>query len=68
MDFISWNDFIQPTNPKASIFFGLLFTVIVTLAAWYETREKKTVVVVFVAGVSIVVIGVIVLKYFGYYS
>lgn len=68
MDFISWNDFIQPTNPKASIYFGLLFTVIVTLAAWYGTKEKKTVVVVFIAGLIVVIFGILLLNVSGYYD
>ena len=68
MDFLSWNDFIQPTNPIASIFFGLIFAVIVTAAAWLETREKKTAVVVFVTGVIVVIVGVFSLCMFGYYK
>ncbi|WP_042146383.1 hypothetical protein [Paucisalibacillus sp. EB02] len=68
MDFLSWHDFIQPTNPIASIFFGLIFAIIVTLAAWFETREKKTAVVFFAIGIIVVIVGVVVLNIFGYYK
>jgi uncharacterized membrane protein HdeD (DUF308 family) len=68
MDFLSWNDFIQPTNPLASIFFGFIFTIIVTVAAWLETREKKTAMIVFFTGIIVVIIGVFALNIFGYYK
>ncbi|WP_026906464.1 hypothetical protein [Paucisalibacillus globulus] len=68
MDFLSWNDFIQPTNPLASIFFGFIFTIIVTVAAWLETKEKKTAIIFFITGVIIVIIGVFALSIFGYYK
>ena len=68
MDFLSWNDLIQPTNPFASLFFGLIFTTIVTIAAWLETKEKKTTIIVFLTGLVIVIVGVILLNVFGYYE
>lgn len=68
MDFLSWNDFIQPTNPLAALFFGFIFTIIVTTAAWFESKEIKTASIVFGIGISVVVVGVILLHVFGYYN
>ncbi len=68
MDFLSWNDFIQPTNPLAALFFGLVFTTIATGAAWLETKEKRIAIAVFIIGLIVVTVGVLLLNYFGYYE
>ncbi|MDR4887081.1 hypothetical protein RGU12_05875 [Fredinandcohnia sp. QZ13] len=39
MDFLSVNDWITPTNPYASLFFGLLFTIVVGVVVWLDTRK-----------------------------
>lgn len=42
MDFLSWYDWLTPTNPMASIFFGLIFTVIVGVTVWWDTRKMRS--------------------------
>lgn len=68
MDFINWYDWIQPTNPFASIFFGIIFTLIITLVVWFETKGIKSTGIVFLAGLGVTIIGVILLNLIGYYS
>lgn len=68
MDFINWYDWIQPTNPFASIFFGIIFILIITLVVWFETKGIKSTGIVFLAGLGVTIIGVILLNLIGYYS
>ncbi|OZU89656.1 hypothetical protein CIL03_00505 [Virgibacillus indicus] len=68
MDFINWYDWIQPTNPFASIFFGIISTLIITLVVWFETKGIKSTGIVFLAGLGVTIIGVILLNLIGYYS
>ncbi|HLR73901.1 MAG TPA: hypothetical protein VK077_01435 [Virgibacillus sp.] len=68
MDWLSINDFITPTNPWAALFFGLIFTVIIGAIIWFETKEKRAMLIAFiVAGMSaIVIVGF--LYVMGFYS
>jgi type IV secretory pathway VirB6-like protein len=68
MDFLNWYNWITPTNPFASLFFGILFTIILGITVWVETRRLKTVLVTTVTGVIITCIGVAVLNAIGYYA
>ncbi|SEN05609.1 hypothetical protein SAMN05192533_108185 [Mesobacillus persicus] len=68
MGFLNWYDWIQPTNPFASIFFGLIFSIIITLVVWFDTKEAKTCGVVLVTGIGVSIIGVVVLNTIGYYG
>ncbi|MCP3029006.1 hypothetical protein [Halobacillus sp. A5] len=68
MNFISWFDWITPTNPFASLFFGILFTIILGVTIWVETRNFKTVLITTITGIVITGIGVSLLNVIGYYS
>jgi hypothetical protein len=68
MDFLNWYDWIQPTNPFASIFFGVIFSVIITIIVWFDTKEAKTTGIVFAAGIVVTIIGVFLLNIIGYYG
>lgn len=67
MDFLSWYDWITPTNPFASIFFGILFTIIVGITVWFDTKQLRTVLVTAVTGVIVTGVGVAILNAIGYY-
>lgn len=68
MDFLNWYDWITPTNPYASIFFGVLFTIIIAIIVWFESKRVKTTFITFLAGISLSVIGVIILNLIGFYA
>ncbi|WP_047984368.1 hypothetical protein [Ornithinibacillus californiensis] len=68
MDFLNWYDWIQPTNPFASILFGVIFSVIITIIVWFDTKEAKTTGIVFAAGIIVTIIGVFLLNIIGYYG
>ncbi|WP_409304953.1 hypothetical protein [Peribacillus sp. SCS-155] len=67
MSWINWYDLITPTNPFASMFFGLAFSIIMAWSIWYSTKEKETVWIALLSGCLISVIGVIVLNVIGFY-
>ncbi|WP_164215735.1 hypothetical protein [Virgibacillus sp. YIM 98842] len=67
MDWLQTNDFLIPTNPYAALFFGIMFTIIVGIIVWIETKEKKTVLIVFIAGCLVSVIGSTLLHFIGFY-
>ncbi len=68
MDFLSWYDWITPTNPLASIFFGILFTIIVGITVWVDTKQIRTVTVTAITGIVATGIGVIILNAIGFYA
>lgn len=68
MNFLNWYDWIQPTNPFASLFFGLIFTVIVSLVIWLDTKTKKTAGIALLAGLGVTVVGVTILNAVGFYG
>ncbi|GEN52320.1 hypothetical protein HFA01_05820 [Halobacillus faecis] len=68
MNLISWFDWITPTNPFASFFFGILFTIILGFTVWVETRNFKTVLITTSTGIVVTAIGVSLLNLIGYYS
>lgn len=67
MDWLQANDFLMPTNPYAALFFGVMFTFIVGIVVWFETKEKKMGLGVFVVGCLVSLIGVTFLYLFGFY-
>lgn len=67
MDFLNWYDWITPTNPYASIFFGVIFTIIIAFVVWFDTKEIKTTLITFLSGLGVTVIGVIILNLIGFY-
>lgn len=68
MDGLQWYDWIQPTDPFASIFFGILFSIILSVIAWLDTREIKKSIVLFLLGIVVVIVLVLILYVFGYYG
>ncbi|MFJ8070692.1 hypothetical protein ACIQZD_17310 [Peribacillus sp. NPDC096447] len=68
MDFLNWYDWIQPTNPYASIFFGIIFTILTGLITWFDTKKIRTFVLIIAGGLSFTIIGVIILNSVGYYG
>lgn len=67
MDFLRINDWITPTNPYASLFFGLLFTIIVGIVVWIDTRRLKTLLVVLLTGGIVSIVEVLILQAAGFY-
>ncbi|TXC93050.1 hypothetical protein FS935_02320 [Metabacillus litoralis] len=68
MDFLSWYDWITPTNPFASIFFGIIFTIIGGITVWVNTKRLKTVLVTAITGIAVTGIGVAILNTIGFYA
>lgn len=68
MDFLHWYDWIQPTNPYASIFFGVIFSTIIAGVVWLNSKEVKTTAITFITVLSVTFIGVIILNLIGYYG
>jgi type IV secretory pathway VirB6-like protein len=67
VDFLSWYDWITPTNPLASIFFGILFTIILGITVWVDTKQLRTVIVTAITGIAVTGIGVVILNAIGFY-
>ncbi|QAS52946.1 hypothetical protein [Halobacillus litoralis] len=67
MSSISWFDWITPTNPVASLFFGILFTIIIGITVWVEARDLKTVVVTTITGIIVTCVGTAILNVIGFY-
>ncbi|MEH7383534.1 hypothetical protein V7138_23955 [Bacillus sp. JJ1533] len=67
MDFLSVNDWINPSNPYASLFFGFLVTMVVGVVVWLDTRRFNTLLIVLVTGSIVSIVGVIILQAVGYY-
>ncbi|MFA1819711.1 hypothetical protein ACDX78_05850 [Virgibacillus oceani] len=67
MDWLQSYDFLAPTNPYAALFFGVTFTIIIATVVWFETKEKKTVVVLLFIGCLLSLILVSVLNFIGFY-
>jgi|GEM_PF-2431837 len=68
MEWLSIHDFIVPTNPLAALFFGIVFAIIISLFAWYETRNKKTVILSLLIVCAFVVLLVGFLHMIGFYK
>ena len=68
MNMIQWLDWITPTNPLASSFFGVLFTIILVVMVWFETRSVSTTFVTALTGILTTGIGVAVLSVMGFYT
>ena len=68
MGFINGYDWITPTNPYASIFFGVMFTLIIACVIWFETKEIRTSFITLSTGIVVTLIGVFILNLIGYYS
>ncbi len=68
MDFLHMYDWITPTNPFASLFFGIIFTIIMSFVIWFETKERKTTGIALGTGISVTIVGVIFLNAIGHYG
>ncbi|RSD28701.1 hypothetical protein [Mesobacillus subterraneus] len=68
MDFLNWYDWITPTNPYAAIFFGIIFTIIVAFTVWFDSKNKRTVGIAAITGLSVILIGVFLLNVIGFYG
>lgn len=68
MGFLSRYDWIQPTNPYAAVFFGIIFTIIIACVVWLDAKEIKTTVITFLTGLGITIIGVLILRLIGFYG
>ncbi len=67
MNWLSWNDFLAPSNPFAALLFGIAGTLIVGLSIWFETKAKRTLLVAVISGVLTTIIGVCLLTFLGFY-
>lgn len=68
MDFLSWYDWITPTNPFASLFFGIIFTVIIGITVWIDTKKVRTATLAMVVGSVVTIFGVTLLNLIGFYG
>lgn len=68
MNWLSVNDFITPTNPWAALLFGFIFAVIICIIMWFETKEKRAVLIALIVTSmsSIIIVGF--LYMIGFYS
>ncbi|KGP92007.1 hypothetical protein N780_15945 [Pontibacillus chungwhensis BH030062] len=68
MDFLNWYDWITPTNPQASLFLGIMFTLLLGIFVWFETKRRQAFVWTMVTGMIVTSLGVYFLQWFGYYG
>ena len=68
MSSLHWYDWIQPTSPYASFFFGIIFTIIVAITVWVNTRKKTSTCFAALAGMGFTAIVVYILVLTGFYS
>jgi hypothetical protein len=68
MDFLSWYDWITPTNPYAALFFGFLFTIIIGITVWIDTKKLRTFTLAMAVGLAVTISGVTLLNFVGFYG
>ncbi len=68
MNNMSVHDFIVPTNPIAALLFGILFTFIVVIIVYVETKELKVSLYTLLIAVTFVSLAVFLLYQIGYYK
>lgn len=68
MNTITWTDWIIPSNPFAATVSGLIVMAVVAVSYWYETRQVKGPMIVFLVGALVVVVGAQFLKFVGFYG
>ena len=68
MNFLSWYDWITPTNPYAALLLGLLFIVLLAVIIWFQTKSWSTLLISLTTGVLVVLIGVVILNSIGWYN
>ena len=68
MHFLSWYDWITPTNPYAALLLGLIFIALLALNIWFQIKSWSTLLISLTTGVLVVFIGVIILNSIGWYN
>lgn len=68
MHFLSWYDWITPTNPYAALLLGLIFIVLLAFIIWFQTKSGRILFISLTTGVLVVLIGVIILNSIGWYN
>lgn len=68
MHFLSWYDWITPTNPYAALLLGLIFIALLAFIIWFQTKSWRTLFISLTTGVLVVLIGVIILNNIGWYN
>ncbi|CAK8583732.1 hypothetical protein H7K20_24690 [Priestia aryabhattai] len=68
MHFLSWYDWITPTNPYAALLLGLIFITLLALNIWFQIKSWSTLLISLTTGVLVVFIGVIILNSIGWYN
>lgn len=68
MHFLSWYDWITPTNPYAALLLGLIFISILAFIIWFQTKSWSTLFISLTTGVLVVLLGVAILTSIGWYN
>lgn len=67
MAIIGWFDWMNPTNPLASLFFGVLFAIALGVTVWFESRQWKKTILTTVVGIIAACVVVAILNMTGYF-
>jgi len=68
MDFLSWYDWITPTNPYAALLLGLIFIFILAFIIWFQTKSWRTLFISLTTGILVVLLEVAILTSIGWYN
>lgn len=68
VNLLKWYDMLTPTSPFAAIFFGILFTIIISVTVWLDTKNWRTFRIALATGWAITITGVVLLSAAGYYG
>lgn len=68
MHFLSWYDWVTPTNPYAALLLGLIFIALLAFIIWFQTKSWSRLFISLTTGVLVVLIGVIILNSIGWYN
>ncbi|WHX27931.1 hypothetical protein QNH47_08815 [Virgibacillus halodenitrificans] len=68
MKWLQLHDLITPTNPYAALFFGMFVILIGSIAVFTQTKNKKSSLLILLAGILTILAGVAVLYMLGFYQ
>ncbi|WP_019377335.1 hypothetical protein [Virgibacillus halodenitrificans] len=68
MKWLQLHDLITPTNPYAPLFFGMFVILIGSIAVFTQTKNKKSSLLILLAGILTTLAGVAVLYMLGFYQ
>ncbi|MCA1058786.1 hypothetical protein LCL96_07565 [Rossellomorea aquimaris] len=68
MSWLNWHDLLAPTNPYAAFLFGIIVTIVIALSIWFETKKRRTILIVLLSGVMTTILGVGLLTVIGFYQ